>query len=585
MRYSALFGIIIGLMVFAGHPQYLFIAATLCFCYTIFRVFIPQGNFDLENSKQHPSLSFIRLLTFFIVGGIIGACIGFPQLRSTYELSLFSERSSDLGSEFTGFGSLPWSGLLGFLNPYYMGDAGNGTFASKEIYLFWEYFHYAGFTTFLLALFGIYHGWRKYNAVRALCAVGMLSYLLALGENFPLYKIFSIFPLIGSFRFQARWLLGAELSIIALAGFGLLSLQVMISRKKTGEKSSLVPQKGKTHVAIPQILVTPKLGVITAIIILFDIYAIAGKEVATADPDIYFSSNAPVQNIKSTDGFAREFSIGDNELNSSIYQQSHGWENNLSLYRAAVSILPPDLGALHGIPEIDGYVNLVPQYVYNVWGDINHTGVIRKQASMKSNILTPSQSFMKIARMWSVGYFTSLWDLPQPAIKKCDSMNVKLYSLPEIFPRAWVVNSTISMPENDYETPAARLANETFDPRTTAIVCGTVAGMPHDAQCGTSEILSADNQYLKIKADVPGLVVINDTWYPHWHATVDGKDAPVLRVNSMMRGVGAPVAGAIIEMKYDEGNLALFGGVSYFVTLASIAFFFVNRKKKNTQPA
>jgi len=41
---------------------------------------------------------------------------------------------------------------------------------------------------------------------------------------------------------------------------------------------------------------------------------------------------------------------------------------------------------------------------------------------------------------------------------------------------------------------------------------------------------------LEVTLDRPGVVVLADVYYPGWHLTIDGKDAPVLRVNRAMRG-------------------------------------------------
>jgi hypothetical protein len=47
---------------------------------------------------------------------------------------------------------------------------------------------------------------------------------------------------------------------------------------------------------------------------------------------------------------------------------------------------------------------------------------------------------------------------------------------------------------------------------------------------------------LRVKLDRPGLVILADTYYPGWRLTIDGRPAPVLRANRLMRGA-AVVAG------------------------------------------
>jgi uncharacterized membrane protein YfhO len=44
---------------------------------------------------------------------------------------------------------------------------------------------------------------------------------------------------------------------------------------------------------------------------------------------------------------------------------------------------------------------------------------------------------------------------------------------------------------------------------------------------------------VEIEADVPsaGWVVISDTWYPGWRASVDGEAAQILHANYLFRGL------------------------------------------------
>ena len=44
---------------------------------------------------------------------------------------------------------------------------------------------------------------------------------------------------------------------------------------------------------------------------------------------------------------------------------------------------------------------------------------------------------------------------------------------------------------------------------------------------------------LEVTLDSPGLVVLADIYYPGWELTIDGKPAPIYRVNGVMRGAVA----------------------------------------------
>jgi hypothetical protein len=54
---------------------------------------------------------------------------------------------------------------------------------------------------------------------------------------------------------------------------------------------------------------------------------------------------------------------------------------------------------------------------------------------------------------------------------------------------------------------------------------------------------------------VPSLVILTDTWHKNWSAQVDGKPAPIERVNSVFRGVRVPAGQFTIQMSYRPASL------------------------------
>ena len=45
---------------------------------------------------------------------------------------------------------------------------------------------------------------------------------------------------------------------------------------------------------------------------------------------------------------------------------------------------------------------------------------------------------------------------------------------------------------------------------------------------------------LEASLESPGLVILADVYYPGWELTIDGKPAPIYRVNRLMRGAAVP---------------------------------------------
>jgi hypothetical protein len=88
-----------------------------------------------------------------------------------------------------------------------------------------------------------------------------------------------------------------------------------------------------------------------------------------------------------------------------------------------------------------------------------------------------------------------------------------------------------------------------FDPLTLAWVdsdrLGELAGfLPGGAprRTETVKVTYPNPQQAELEATLesPGLVVLADVFYPGWELTIDGKPAPIYRVNRVMRGAAVP---------------------------------------------
>jgi len=73
-----------------------------------------------------------------------------------------------------------------------------------------------------------------------------------------------------------------------------------------------------------------------------------------------------------------------------------------------------------------------------------------------------------------------------------------------------------------------------------------------------------------VETDVDAHLVLADTWYAGWSATVDGRPATVLRANLAFRAVPVPAGRHRVEMRYRPAS-ALAGLAISAVTAVVLA--------------
>jgi uncharacterized membrane protein YfhO len=65
--------------------------------------------------------------------------------------------------------------------------------------------------------------------------------------------------------------------------------------------------------------------------------------------------------------------------------------------------------------------------------------------------------------------------------------------------------------------------------------------------------------------------VLTDSWFPGWKATVDGKNAPIHRVDYLIRGVSVPAGAHTVEFRYQPLSWRIGWIVSLAALLAIVA--------------
>ena len=88
-------------------------------------------------------------------------------------------------------------------------------------------------------------------------------------------------------------------------------------------------------------------------------------------------------------------------------------------------------------------------------------------------------------------------------------------------------------------------------------------------------VITDVNENLKIqtKTNTDSFFVLADTYYPGWHAYIDGKETKIFRANLMFRGIVLPKGDHTVEFKYIPHSFYLGVAVSG-MTLVGIAIVY-----------
>jgi hypothetical protein len=207
----------------------------------------------------------------------------------------------------------------------------------------------------------------------------------------------------------------------------------------------------------------------------------------------------------------------------------------IGLYPAPLATLVRWMEQAEGTPAYARFLRL---------GAVKHVSALRRHGGFET--------------LQAVGAYPSLLARP-----------ILLLEVPNPLPRTYAVGTARP---GDGEAARLILIDPRFDPsREVVLPDNALEGGPGFS--GTSRILDfrADRVRLEAELSQPGVVVLVDTYDPGWRVTVDGRPAPLLRVNMAFRGVKVPAGRHVIEQVYRPWTLVYGLAASAMAALAAAA--------------
>jgi len=565
--------LILGHSTFAGYPQLSLYLHFFLLVYALFLLMTScRGAAILSRTA---SVMLAKAVT--IVG--LGLAVAAIQLLPTAELADLSQRAQ-ITYQKSAEGALAWPQLITMFSPKFFGTASGGGYnywGPGTYWYYWETCIYLGILPLLLMLLTPLF-WRRNAHVVFLGGTAIFTLLFALGDNFPLHRLFyEIVPGFSKFRDPAR--MGVFLSFAAslLSAFSLQTIlhddrkEFDIRRARavlfgaagvgmalwlatvTGMLDGLIASPGNpaaalairssAHLALAVLLVSAavllialtrrfwshRAGWVLLAVFFADMILFGGDQNnSPVNPGDYFHRADPVVR------FLRE------EAKTDVFRVNT--RNPFGM------IMDRNQGMVDRIPTMEGYTPLILQRALPQYG-------------------SDTRSF----DLLNVRFVT---------VADRAAGRLVMASHPTYLPRAFFLYD-VRVVQGD-EKMLAAVKDTAWNHRTTALIEKPapipIIPLPYGmAPQWKARITDYENNRLALDVETPvnGLLVLSEIYYPGWTATIDGTGTEVLRTDYTLRGIAVPAGSHRIVVQFSHPPFVAGGWLTagaLVVCLAGVAF-------------
>jgi hypothetical protein len=167
-------------------------------------------------------------------------------------------------------------------------------------------------------------------------------------------------------------------------------------------------------------------------------------------------------------------------------------------------------------------------------------------------------------------------------VKNASGSTVHAYKVSGDNPAAWVATAIVKAPPDQ---ALGTVLDARFNPATVAIVDTSAKDvatvqlqtLPSPASVRAS-VPSFKPGAIDVALDQPATagqaLVVSENYYPGWHATADGKAAPVARTNYNLIGIQLPAGTRTIQLRFTDAAYER-GKVITLIVLAIVALLIV----------
>lgn len=618
---TATLALAVGLQLLAGHAQTSFYSLVIIAAFALYRLTRRRG--ASGNQLRHFLLTGGR----WLLAVLWGVALATIQLLPTAELTLHSHRPGRLTDlQFAYELSFwPWR-LITLVAPDFFGHPARDGYWAYGTY--WEEAAYVGILPLILAGAALI-AWRRRRAshrartatdparpegehdsvpgpyhpalatVPFFAALALFSLLLALGDHTPLYPLlFRYVPGFGLFQAPARLLIGYAIALPVLAGIGAETLRLTPRRHRALAflvvlGLGMVLAGALTRWLVPGVrpsmsASTIRLGLTLApaaavlllqghrlrgvrwqaavlALIVADLLAFGWGSVPGTEAGVYhyptatatFLYGQPPGRILVAPAYAQR------SYDQYVSLRSFGSSEPDSLQELRESLIP-NLNVPHHLPAVGNYDPLTVDLYRDLWNRIEG-----------DRALPPDlERILPLANLLGARYL--IGDNTENAL----SLPVLYRGGPIIYhnkaalPEAFLVGRARIV--EDEATRLELLSDPGFDPRCEVLLSRPPVSGSSPPDTGNEGVCTPvvaatvlrpgpDRVIIQIASDRAGHLVLTDTYYPGWQATVDGEPAEILPADHAFRAVWVGAGEHTVVFRYTPLSFR----VGAWVTLAA----------------
>ena len=433
-------------------------------------------------------------------------------------------------------------------------------------------------------------------------AVGVLTFVFALGPATPLFRLYLALPAIGTFREPPRSLFVVDFCLALLAG---IALDAILRERRRAVVSLVVA------IILTVFLVRRDfwLDAIVAGGMAAALVAASVKQTRAAFVSAACVALAAAHVMAAT--WAREHlpydaaSAAAALLDHADTYRALGRDQGSDRVWVVRRDPSPKLATVHGVRAVDDYAGLTlrRQAEYFTYAIEGSTVSSNPNRLYRGHLIVPPpvdggsplaarRRLLDAAAVRLVAIDDAVLATPtlrtfvaQAELVRTGSPepHVTLFENRHALPRAFITYRVLPAPPPD--ALLARLSAPEFDPLAESFVEGD-ADLPATAERpsrGAAAVIVRDEPgvvELDVTAVAPGLVVLADTFVPGWEATVDGTPTPILATNHLFRGVRVASGRHGVHFVYRPGL-----GGPLTLSLAGIAATVALLRRARARPA